>query len=790
MLVLLKPLLEANVLSFPRSLHVSALHGNDLNVGSAELPFHSIRRAADVARLYQNEAVNIVIGSGRYPPLHLTAEDSGRDEASRRSYIGTASSPPAPGATVSGGVVIPTHLFAANAELTKAANANQGPSPSPGWTVVIKGSMPGGDHTLHCPGTKADTFRVLSVGAGGALDPRKGLCNILEISRDAGKSWAFAPCGIANAPKGTLDCGNDKQTIVSSTWVQPPTRKLVTVYSADLSGLVDPSLLGEIIAGDCIHGCSSMPSGLSLGGEPMHRARWPNVMPLPGGVNATTNAYVNAGAGCGAGCTTFDSAKANRGGVAQLSRWGKEHDAWIHGYFEWDWADCYRKLTSVEPTKKDSSNTSLYDITLSPPSESPKANARFYILNALSELDAPGEFYIEISEGLMLHLIQPASVTGPPSAWATGPTLGTSEAVVNISNTHHITITNLTISDGRGVGVVAVNVTSVMVTHSTIERHGQQGIYLVDATDSALDNNVVSSTGCAAIRAHGGDAFTLRRGGNTVSENTVHTFALWKRTYQAGVHWSGVGNLFIKNKVSAGPHNCFLGGGNEAFTGASQSTTMAAVDNAFRENILRNCAYEAADTGAFYVCGQQGTAFVNRNNTISGGSFIDIRNTVGTGVQSASVQAIYLDDQMSGWEISNNTFTNCQVGSFIGGGRRTIVRENRYEHCDTAQHVDNRGMGWEKSATQCTSCVGPPTNCTCNPGVVEWFISDSPAAEMWETRFPYLKQIRTTKLGAPTLNIVSNNTFCKCGQFIDASASDMKSWGSVVSNNVEVKTCA
>lgn len=57
------------------------------------------------------------------------------------------------------------------------------------------------------------------------------------------------------------------------------------------------------------------------------------------------------------------------------------------------------------------------------------------------------------------------------------------------------------------------------------------------------------------------------------------------------------------------------------------------------------------------------------NNTITGSTFKNIRNTVGTGVQGPSVQAIYLDDQMSGWSISNNTFYNCQTGSFIGGGQ-------------------------------------------------------------------------------------------------------------------------
>ena len=119
---------------------------------------------------------------------------------------------------------------------------------------------------------------------------------------------------------------------------------------------------------------------------------------------------------------------------------------------------------------------------------------------------------------------------------------------------------------------------------------------------------------------------------------------------------------------------------------------LQGVDCVFEGNKLDACAFEAADTGAFYVCGQMGSAFINRNNSIRGNSFNNIRNTVGTGVQTASVQvqcrcrsslltslyslscvthphfthclsqAIYLDDQMSGWSITNNTFDNCQIG--------------------------------------------------------------------------------------------------------------------------------
>lgn len=53
--------------------------------------------------------------------------------------------------------------------------------------------------------------------------------------------------------------------------------------------------------------------------------------------------------------------------------------------------------------------------------------------------------------------------------------------------------------------------------------------------------------------------------------------------------------------------------------------------------------------------------------------------------------------QMSGYLVYNNTFTNCHVGSFIGGGRRNQVLNNSYHNCSTAVHEDNRGMSWQKA---------------------------------------------------------------------------------------------
>jgi hypothetical protein len=121
------------------------------------------------------------------------------------------------------------------------------------------------------------------------------------------------------------------------------------------------------------------------------------------------------------------------------------------------------------------------------------------------------------------------------------------------------------------------------------------------------------------------------------------------------------------------------------------------------------------------------------------------------GVQTAGVSAVYLDDQMSGWTITNNRFLNCQTGVVIGGGairricarkvqcrssgqthemktqqiclrrvwagRRNNVSSNYYERCDTAQHLDNRGMMGQVGSTNCTDVCKPLSpGCGCNTG--------------------------------------------------------------------------
>lgn len=204
---------------------------------------------------------------------------------------------------------------------------------------------------------------------------------------------------------------------------------------------------------------------------------------------------------------------------------------------------------------------------------------------------------------------------------------------------------------------------------------------------------------------------------------------------------------------------------------------MPAADCLHEENVIENCSYESSDTGAWYSCGQSG-AWTNRGNVLRNNQFKNIKCHIsGRTVQGCGggVNAVYLDDQMSGWLVSNNTFENCDVAFVLGGGRSNVFLNNHIRDSKKAVHFDNRGMGWEHSQCQ----AGGKSQ----QEVLD--VIHGPSGNKWASRFPELLNISAGgHLCVPVYNKIINNTYAKTVQFLDASESQVASWLSLVSGNV------
>mmetsp|Transcript_45387 Transcript_45387/g.125125 ORF Transcript_45387/g.125125 Transcript_45387/m.125125 type:complete len:524 (-) Transcript_45387:1393-2964(-) len=435
--------------------------------------------------------------------------------------------------------------------------------------------------------------------------------------------------------------------------------------------------------------------------------------------------------------------------AARLLRWSEESNPWIHIYAEWDWADAYALVTNISEDADGYVNLE-YD-----GAPACKPYARWMGVNLLCELDAPGEYYIdELTETLYLYPPTPLDASNDVVMLGYQP-----GAVVNITAAvENTTLANLDVREGRHAGIQVTGAKGVVIENVTVHEHGTNGIVVTNATNAVVRGNAVYEVGCSGIRATAGVTATLDKGGMLIEGNDVSRHARWKRTYQPGIFWGGVNNTFRNNNISVAPHNCMLGGGDfgDEFGG---------VETVFEGNTMADCTFETTDSGGFYTCGQGGYAFVNRGNVLRNNTFLRVKNTAGLGVQIASNQAIYFDDQMSDWLVTGNTFVECQVGTFTGGGRRNLITNNTYRNCGTVHYLNNQGMNWDNSTVypQC-DVVAPPGydqgETVCSTGAATWMATEGPAAAEWAAKWPEMININSDFPGEPAHSSLSGNTYC------------------------------
>ena len=222
---------------------------------------------------------------------------------------------------------------------------------------------------------------------------------------------------------------------------------------------------------------------LFFNGRPMTLARWPNI----------GWAYTAA--------ATNDKAQNQFAYVGErASRWVNAPDAWVHGYWYYDWADHYERIASIDTDQhviKTATPNPTYDY---------RAGQRWQVVNVLDELDEPGEWYLDRAAGMLYFW--------PPSPIASGVAevslLGT--PLVRIEGASFLEFRDLEFELTRADGIFMHDGSHDRIEHCSIANTGNAGVVIHGGAADAVEDSEIRATGDGGIIIDGGDRRTLTAG--------------------------------------------------------------------------------------------------------------------------------------------------------------------------------------------------------------------------------------------------------------------------------------
>lgn len=395
-------------------------------------------------------------------------------------------------------------------------------------------------------------------------------------------------------------------------------------------------------------GIATVPAALELffNDKPMQLARWPN----DGWAR-----IASAPAGQNSGVFTYDGDRP--------SRWKASDDIWVHGYWTWDWADSYERVTSIDTAKREIRTEPPHGVYGYTPGK------RFYFLNVLEELDQPDEWYLDRRTGI-LYFWPPE----PIERSTISVSLLESPLFV-MRDVSYVSVRGITFECSRGSGIQLTGGSDCIIANCTFRNLGTNAVDISGGVHHGVISCRIHGVGESGISLSGGDRRTLTPGRHFALNNHIHHYSRWCRTYRPAIGINGVGNRAAHNLIHDAPHNAILLGGNE---------------HLIEFNEIHHVCQQTGDAGAIYM----GRDLTMRGNVIRFNYFHDIARTVTEGSGFVDVMAVYLDDCFCGTTVYGNLFRRAGRAAMIGGGRDNTIENNVFIDCSPSVHVDARGRGW------------------------------------------------------------------------------------------------
>ena len=342
------------------------------------------------------------------------------------------------------------------------------------------------------------------------------------------------------------------------------------------------------------------------------------------------------------------------------SRWADEPNLLLYGYWFWDWADSYERVAGIDPTRK--------LITLTEPwhTYGYSIGAPFYAVNALCELDLPGEFYLDPQQ---LRLIfYPPSDPGK----ATVELSVLAEPMMELEQVSHIRFERFTWEMGCHDAIHLNSATNCLFVGCTIRNLAGTGIEVNGGQRDGLLSCDIYSMGRGGVVLRGGDRKSLAPSGHFIENCDIHDLSRIDHTYTPAVGASGVGHHIAHNRF----HDIL-----------SSALNISGNEHVIEFNEVFEVVKESDDQGGVDMFGNP----TFRGNIYRFNYWHHIGNWRALGEQPKCGQAgVRLDDAICGTLVYGNIFERCSTGKNgfggvqIHGGKDNIIDNNLFIDCAAA----------------------------------------------------------------------------------------------------------
>lgn len=339
------------------------------------------------------------------------------------------------------------------------------------------------------------------------------------------------------------------------------------------------------------------------------------------------------------------------------SKWASEPDLLLYGYWFWDWADSYERVASIDCAKG--------EITLAKPwHRYGYANgAHFYAYNALSELDLPGEWYLDRTNGRVI-LYPPSEIKNAEIELSTF-----AAPMLDMDNVSNVRFEGVTWELGSADAIHIHGGTNCLFAGCAIRRFAGNGVVMDGGTKHGLLSCDIDSMGRGGVLLTGGNRKTLVAGGHFIENCDIHDLSRIDHTYTPAILINGVGNQIRHNRL----HDI-----------QSSAIRVEGNNHLIEYNEVFNVVTESDDQGGIDIFGNP----TFRGNVFRYNYWHHIGAWHENDEQPACGQcAIRLDDAISGTLIKGNIMERCSAekqgfgGVQIHGGKDNWVEGNLFVNC-------------------------------------------------------------------------------------------------------------